>query len=49
MTANRKAKFCMGQAVVATPGAIEAMEASGQHPYSLEAQARTSPPLSTST
>ena len=29
MTANAKAKFCLGQ-IVATPGAIEAMEASGQ-------------------
>jgi hypothetical protein len=29
MIANGKAKFCLGQ-VVATPGAIEAMEASGQ-------------------
>lgn len=29
MTANGKAKFCLGQ-IVATPGAIEAMEASGQ-------------------
>ena len=31
MTANGKAKFCLGQ-IVATPGAIEAMEASGQTP-----------------
>lgn len=29
MTVNGKAKFCLGQ-IVATPGAIEAMEASGQ-------------------
>ncbi len=31
MTANGKAKFCLGQ-IVATPGAIAAMEASGQTP-----------------
>ena len=30
MPANGKAKFCLGQ-IVATPGAIEAMEASGQN------------------
>ena len=29
MTANGKCKFCLGQ-IVATPGAIEAMESSGQ-------------------
>lgn len=31
MTANGKTKFCLGQ-IVATPGAIEAMEESGQAP-----------------
>src|SRR5271165_5982318 len=31
MNANRTAKFCLGQ-IVATPGAIEAMEESGQTP-----------------
>ena len=31
MTANGKTKFCLGQ-IVATPGAIEAMQESGQTP-----------------
>jgi len=30
MTANGKAKFCLGPQIVATPGAIEAMAESGQ-------------------